>query len=62
MQSLPRRQNGGRRGPDLSSIEFSYNRLQLIEEVLNPSKNILDGYESFAVEWPLASLDGNRAR
>lgn len=41
---------GGDVGPDLSSIGFKYSRLQLIEEVLNPSKNILDGYESFAVE------------
>ena len=41
---------GGDVGPDLSSIGFKYNRLQLIEEVLNPSKNILDGYESFTVE------------
>jgi putative membrane-bound dehydrogenase-like protein len=41
---------GGDVGPDLSSIGFKYNRLQLIDEVLYPSKNILDGYESFAVE------------
>src|SRR5205085_12172589 len=37
-------------GPDLSSIGTKYNRVQLIDEVLYPSKNILDGYESYAVE------------
>ncbi len=41
---------GGDVGPDLSGIGSKYNRVQLIEEVLYPSKNILDGYESFAVE------------
>jgi putative heme-binding domain-containing protein len=41
---------GGDVGPDLSSIGSKYNRVQLIDEVLYPSKNILDGYESFAVE------------
>ena len=41
---------GGDVGPDLSSIGFKYNRLQLIDEVLYPSKNILDGYESYTVE------------
>jgi len=41
---------GGDVGPDLSSIGAKYNRVQLIDEVLYPSKNILDGYESFAVE------------
>ncbi len=41
---------GGDVGPDLSSIGSKYNRVQLIDEVLYPSKNILDGYESIAVE------------
>jgi putative heme-binding domain-containing protein len=41
---------GGDVGPDLSSIGTKYNRVQLIDEVLYPSKNILDGYESYAVE------------
>jgi putative heme-binding domain-containing protein len=41
---------GGDVGPDLSSIGSKYNRVQLIDEVLYPSKNILDGYESYAVE------------
>src|SRR5262249_40110559 len=41
---------GGDVGPDLSSIGFKYNRLQLIDEVLYPSKNILDGYEPYTIE------------
>ena len=41
---------GGDVGPDLSSIGSKYNHVQLIDEVLYPSKNILDGYESFAIE------------
>jgi putative membrane-bound dehydrogenase-like protein len=41
---------GGDVGPDLSGIGAKYNRVQLIDEVLYPSKNILDGYESFAIE------------
>ncbi len=41
---------GGDVGPDLSGIGVKYNRVQLIEEVVYPSKNILDGYEPFVVE------------
>jgi putative membrane-bound dehydrogenase-like protein len=41
---------GGDVGPDLSGIGAKYNRVQLIDEVLYPSKNILDGYESYLVE------------
>ncbi len=41
---------GGDVGPDLSGVGAKYNRAQLIDEVLYPSRNILDGYESYLVE------------
>ncbi len=41
---------GGEVGPDLSSIGLKYNRNQLIENVLYPSKQILDGYEVTIIE------------
>jgi putative heme-binding domain-containing protein len=36
---------GGDVGPDLRSIAVKYNRTQIAESVLEPSKQILDGYE-----------------
>jgi len=41
---------GGTVGPDLSGISLKYNRAQLIESVLFPSKQILDGYHVTIVE------------
>jgi putative membrane-bound dehydrogenase-like protein len=41
---------GGEVGPDLSGIGLKYNRNQLIENVLYPSKQILDGYEVTIIE------------
>jgi len=41
---------GGEVGPDLSGIGLKYNRNQLIENVLYPSKQILDGYEVTVIE------------
>ena len=38
------RGEGGEAGPDLSSIATRYDRAKLIESVLYPSKQILDGY------------------
>ncbi|OWK43976.1 PVC-type heme-binding CxxCH protein [Fimbriiglobus ruber] len=45
---------GGDVGPSLAGIGVKYNRLQLIESVLYPSKQILDGYQQTRV----ATLDG----
>lgn len=36
---------GGQIGPDLSAIHAKYNRRQIIEAILYPSKDILDGYQ-----------------
>jgi putative membrane-bound dehydrogenase-like protein len=41
---------GGEVGPDLSGIGVKYNRDQLIESVLFPSKQILDGYDMHLFE------------
>jgi putative heme-binding domain-containing protein len=41
---------GGEVGPDLSGIGLKYNRNQLIESVLYPSKQILDGYDVTILE------------
>jgi putative membrane-bound dehydrogenase-like protein len=41
---------GGEVGPDLSGIGLKYNRDQLIDNVLFPSKQILDGYDMHLVE------------
>jgi putative membrane-bound dehydrogenase-like protein len=41
---------GGEVGPDLSGIGLKYNRPQLIESVLYPSKQILDGYDVHIIE------------
>ena len=41
---------GGEIGPDLSGIGLKYNRNQLIESVLYPSKQILDGYDVTILE------------
>lgn len=41
---------GGDVGPDLSGVGLKYTRMQLIESVLYPSKQILDGYhQAFVV-------------
>jgi putative membrane-bound dehydrogenase-like protein len=45
---------GGEVGPDLSSIATRYDRAKLIESVLYPSKQILDGYDMTIV----ATTDG----
>jgi putative heme-binding domain-containing protein len=45
---------GGDVGPDLSSVGAKYNRTQLIESVLYPSRQILDGYHQTVV----ATKDG----
>ncbi len=37
--------DGGDVGPDLAGVGAKYNRAQLIESVLYPSKQILDGYQ-----------------
>ncbi len=42
--------DGGEVGPDLSGIGAKYNRLQLAESVLDPSKQILDGYDMTIIE------------
>jgi putative membrane-bound dehydrogenase-like protein len=44
------RGEGGDVGPDLSSIATRYDRAKLIESVLYPSKQILDGYHMTIVE------------
>jgi putative membrane-bound dehydrogenase-like protein len=44
------RGEGGEVGPDLSSIATRYDRAKLIESVLYPSKQILDGYHMTIVE------------
>ena len=44
------RGEGGEVGPDLSSISTRYDRAKLIESVLYPSKQILDGYDMTVVE------------
>jgi putative membrane-bound dehydrogenase-like protein len=41
---------GGEVGPDLSDIATRYNRAQLLESVLYPSKKILDGYDLTVIE------------
>ncbi|MBX9680640.1 MAG: HEAT repeat domain-containing protein [Gemmataceae bacterium] len=41
---------GGEVGPDLSGIGVKYNRNQLTEHVLYPSKQILDGYDMMIAE------------
>jgi putative heme-binding domain-containing protein len=41
---------GGEIGPDLSDIATRYNRAQLLESVLYPSKKILDGYDLTEIE------------
>jgi putative membrane-bound dehydrogenase-like protein len=41
---------GGEVGPDLASIGTKYNRQQLVESVLYPSKQILDGYDMTIIE------------
>jgi putative heme-binding domain-containing protein len=41
---------GGEIGPDLTGVAAKYNRAALIESVLYPSKQILDGYKSTIVE------------
>jgi putative heme-binding domain-containing protein len=41
---------GGDVGPDLRSIAVKYNRTQIAESVLDPSKQILDGYEVTIIE------------
>ena len=40
---------GGDVGPDLNSAGAKYNRAQLIEHILYPSKLILDGYQQTTV-------------
>jgi putative membrane-bound dehydrogenase-like protein len=42
-------QTGGEVGPDLSGVGSKYNRVQLIESLLYPSKQILDGYHQALV-------------
>jgi putative membrane-bound dehydrogenase-like protein len=42
--------DGGETGPDLGGIGAKYNRQQLAESVLDPSKQILDGYDMTIVE------------
>ncbi|HEX3314927.1 MAG TPA: HEAT repeat domain-containing protein [Gemmataceae bacterium] len=44
------RGEGAEVGPDLSSIATRYDRAKLIESVLYPSKQILDGYDMTVVE------------
>ena len=44
------RGEGGEVGPDLSSIATRYDRAKLIESVLYPSKQILDGYDMTIIE------------
>jgi putative membrane-bound dehydrogenase-like protein len=41
---------GGDVGPDLSGVGAKYNRLQIAESVLDPSKQILDGYVMTVIE------------
>lgn len=41
---------GGDIGPDLTGVAAKYNRAALIESVLYPSKQILDGYKSTMVD------------
>lgn len=40
---------GGEVGPDLNSVGAKYNRAQIIEHILYPSKIILDGYQQTTV-------------
>ncbi|MDB6030377.1 MAG: putative rane-bound dehydrogenase [Verrucomicrobiales bacterium] len=40
---------GGEVGPDLTSVGGKYNRTQIIESILYPSKLILDGYQQTTV-------------
>ena len=42
--------DGGEVGPDLRGIGAKYNRAQLAESVLDPSKQILDGYDMTIIE------------
>ena len=46
---------GGNVGPDLSAVATKYNRAQLIESVLYPSKQIAPGYEQTQIR----TKDGN---
>jgi putative membrane-bound dehydrogenase-like protein len=41
---------GGEVGPDLTGVAAKYNRTFLVESVLYPSKQILDGYHSTVIE------------
>ena len=41
---------GGDIGPDLTGVAAKYNRAALIESVLYPSKQILDGYKSSVID------------
>src|SRR5436305_13492787 len=40
---------GGEVGPDLNSVGAKYNRAQIIEHILYPSRIILDGYQQTTV-------------
>ena len=41
---------GGEVGPDLAGVGAKYNRDQLVESILYPSKQILDGYQQTLIE------------
>jgi putative membrane-bound dehydrogenase-like protein len=47
---------GGEVGPDLSGIGAKYNRAQIAESVLDPSKQILDGYDMTIIETKAGQL------